>query len=190
MTKQQLRKIYKQKRAALSPEIQVTWNAAILSQLKDMDWSTCQYCHLYLPIQGSHEPDTLQFVSWIHRTFPEIHIVVSKSNPEDLSMAHYLFNDAVELVHNKWGIPEPIDGMPVAESLIDVILVPMLICDRKGNRVGYGKGFYDRFLAKCRPDTLKVALSFFDPVDIIEDSDVYDVPLDICITPRQTYTFK
>ena len=65
----------------------------------------------------------------------------------------------------------------------------MLAFDTRGNRVGYGKGFYDRYLPACRPDCIKLGFSYFDPVDSVDDAHEFDVPLDLCITPNRTYVF-
>jgi 5-formyltetrahydrofolate cyclo-ligase len=70
------------------------------------------------------------------------------------------------------------------------VIVPLLCFDRRGHRVGYGKGFYDRYLQKCRPDCIKAGLSFFDPVDLIDDTYADDIPLDICVTPSETFRFN
>jgi len=69
------------------------------------------------------------------------------------------------------------------------VLVPLLSFDKKGFRVGYGKGFYDRFLMQCKSDCIKIGLSYFDPIDVIDDADEFDVPLDFCITPQKVYVF-
>ena len=71
---------------------------------------------------------------------------------------------------------------------LDVIFVPLLAYDEKGNRIGYGKGFYDRFLANCKPDTLFVGLSFFPPEKNISVEET-DVPLHYCITPEKILSF-
>jgi len=77
----------------------------------------------------------------------------------------------------------------VSESEIDLIFVPLLAFDETGNRVGYGKGFYDKFLTKCRPDAIKVGLSYFEAIDRISDSEQFDIPLNYCITPQRIYEF-
>jgi 5-formyltetrahydrofolate cyclo-ligase len=82
-----------------------------------------------------------------------------------------------------------VDGLEVPISKIDVVFVPLLAFDTKGNRAGYGKGFYDNFLSKCKPEVIKVGLSFFEPEDLIADCDHNDVRLDFCVTPLKIYGF-
>ncbi|MGJ1432215.1 5-formyltetrahydrofolate cyclo-ligase [Sphingobacterium spiritivorum] len=190
MTKQELRQLYRLERKRLSGNELRAFNHQLLEHLKKMDWSKCQYCHVYLPISRNQEPDTLLFISWIQDTFPSVRLVISQSHAEDRSMSHYLLDNTTTYVENKWGIPEPVSGTPVDEKLLDMVLIPLLICDRTGNRVGYGKGFYDRFLKKCRPDVQKIGLSFFEPVEKITDVDPYDIALDCCITPQHIIYFE
>jgi 5-formyltetrahydrofolate cyclo-ligase len=94
------------------------------------------------------------------------------------------------LGRNKYDIPEPIHGKIVPALEIDAVFIPLLGFDVNGNRVGYGKGFYDRFLSECRPDVVKIGLSFFDPVEKINDLNKYDIPLDLCITPGKIWDFR
>ena len=70
-----------------------------------------------------------------------------------------------------------------------MVFVPLLAFDEKGNRVGYGKGFYDKFLAECKPEILKIGVSFFEPENIIPDVLNTDIQLDLCITPTKVYNF-
>jgi len=104
-------------------------------------------------------------------------------------MTHYLLTDNTKIKKNQYGIPEPVDGIEVPVSKIDVIFVPLLAYDLDGNRVGYGKGFYDKFLSKCKPEALKIGLSFFEPEDKIISSP-NDVRLDYCVTPSATIRFQ
>jgi 5-formyltetrahydrofolate cyclo-ligase len=90
---------------------------------------------------------------------------------------------------NAWGITEPKEGRVIEPEQIDLILVPLLVCDKFGYRVGFGKGFYDRYLALCRKDVVKIGFSYFDPIDKIADTGQFDVPLTYCITPQHTYEF-
>jgi 5-formyltetrahydrofolate cyclo-ligase len=70
------------------------------------------------------------------------------------------------------------------------VLVPLLIFDRQGHRVGYGKGFYDRFLRRCGPETRRIGISLFDGIDKISDVHSSDETLHQCITPEAIITFK
>ena len=93
-------------------------------------------------------------------------------------------------VNSLWGIPEPVGGVVLNPSDFDIVLIPLLAFDLAGNRVGYGKGFYDRFLLNCRPDCLKIGISLFDPVTLIQDVEGHDIRLDIAISPAQLYDFR
>lgn len=95
-----------------------------------------------------------------------------------------------EFANSTWGIPEPVGGIVVKPTDFDIVLLPLVTFDLKGNRVGYGKGFYDRYLVKCRPDCLKIGISLFDPVDHIEEVESHDIPLDIAICPAKMYDFR
>jgi 5-formyltetrahydrofolate cyclo-ligase len=70
-----------------------------------------------------------------------------------------------------------------------MILLPLLAFDEKGYRVGYGKGFYDRYLSRCRLDILKVGLSMEAPMAEIGDTDAYDMRMDYCVTPEKVWEF-
>ena len=72
---------------------------------------------------------------------------------------------------------------------LDLIFIPLLAYDLEGHRVGYGKGYYDRFLKLTNKSSLKIGLSFFDPINKIQDIDDNDVKLDYCITPTQVHKF-
>jgi 5-formyltetrahydrofolate cyclo-ligase len=89
----------------------------------------------------------------------------------------------------EYGLLEPASGDIVDPASIDLVLVPLLILDTQGYRVGFGKGCYDKFLANCRPDCIKIGLSYFDPIEIIDDRDEFDVPLDFGVTPDNVYVF-
>ena len=77
----------------------------------------------------------------------------------------------------------------MAHEVLDVIFVPLLGFDIAGNRLGYGGGYYDRFLAECRPDAKKIGLSFFGNITEITNIEETDIPIDGCVTPEQYYTF-
>ena len=179
-----IRKQVLQERLALSDDEFLVMNQLLLAQFKTLDFSEIKSIHVFLPILKKREPDTFLMIDWLQENHPEIHIVVSRSNFEDHSMSHHPFSKE-DLKENSYHIPEP-QTTTVFEGKIDMVLVPLLAFDEKGYRVGYGKGFYDRFLSGMQ--TKKVGVSFFeaqseDISDVHED----DIRLDFCITPRQVY---
>jgi 5-formyltetrahydrofolate cyclo-ligase len=64
------------------------------------------------------------------------------------------------------------------------VLIPLLAFDKSGQRVGYGRGFYDKFLATLKSDVKKIGLSFFPPVDEVSNTHAQDLPLEVVVTPN------
>jgi 5,10-methenyltetrahydrofolate synthetase len=188
-SKKELRLEYKIKRCQLPLESEISLNESLLSQFTTLDLSKVGFLHLFIPIEKYHEPNTYPIINYVQQHFPQITIVISRSNFEDCSMQHYILDQHTIFETNKWGIPEPISGVQVDSSAIDMIIVPLLIFDLLGHRVGYGKGFYDRFFSACKADVQRIGLSFFDPIDVILDKNEYDVRLTKAITPNRIYHF-
>jgi 5-formyltetrahydrofolate cyclo-ligase len=194
MNKKDLRKKYKELRRLLSEEQIEDKSLAIANRLLQLDampagrqvWDNT-YFHLFLTIEEQKEIDT-EFILQI-LAGKDKEIVVAKSNFETLEMTNYLLTDNTKFQKNDYNIYEPVDGIEVPISKIDVVFVPLLAYDKKGNRVGYGKGFYDKFLSKCREDVVKIGLSFFEPEDSIDDVSDTDIRLDYCVTPDTIRSF-
>jgi len=137
--------------------------------------------HCYLPIDRFNEPDTKLIFERVWQEFPEIITSVPRIDYATGELASVVYSSTCPVVQNKWGLSEPEGGTVLHPEAIDLAVVPLLCFDERGFRVGYGKGYYDRFLAKCKPTCLKVGLSFFPALEMIEDVHEYDVPLDLCI---------
>lgn len=144
------------------------------------------FFHVFLSISRNKELDTQPLLSLLQGR--DKNIVIPKMCP-NRKLEHYLLTDASLIKENHLGIPEPIDGIEVPEEKLDVVFVPLLAHDLKGNRVGYGGGYYDTFLKKCRPDVVKIGLSFFDAVSSVEDLNENDIALDYCVTPGGLHKF-
>ncbi|AFD09034.1 5-formyltetrahydrofolate cyclo-ligase [Solitalea canadensis] len=181
--KAQLRKLFLEKRKALGESEFRLINTAILEQFKQIDLAGVNVLHLFLSIVEKHEIDTSLMVDYLHKKYPHIKIAVPQSNFSSLTLTHFLIDDDLVIEKNNWNIPEPVSGNKISPERIDMILVPLLAIDKKGFRVGYGKGFYDRFLIECRSDIKTIGLSQFEPIERINDTDEYDFPLNACITP-------
>ena len=188
MLKKDLRKKYKELRQLISEEALEDKSLAIANRLLQLDIWDNTYFHLFLTIEEQKEIDT-EFILQI-LAGKDKEIVVAKSNFETLEMTNYLLTDNTKFQKNEYNIYEPVDGIEVPTSKIDVVFVPLLAYDTKGNRVGYGKGFYDNFLSQCKDDVVKIGLSFFEPEDAIEDVSANDISLDYCVTPTTLYSFR
>ncbi|MBS7565400.1 5-formyltetrahydrofolate cyclo-ligase [Mucilaginibacter sp. Bleaf8] len=190
MIKQELRKLYIDKRKQLSQADYEDLNHRLLLQFQQLNLSAVKYIHLFLPIHKRKEPDTFLLRQWLHENHPDIQLVFPKADFATYTMQSFLDDADLKLATNAYGIPEPVTGNLIMPHEIDMVLVPLLAFDERGYRVGYGKGFYDRFLAQCRPDALFIGLSFFEPVHSIEDADELDTRLHLCITPDEIYYFN
>ena len=187
MNKNFLRQKAKAKRQQLSQEEIEDKSLAIANQLLRMDIWDKLYYHLFLTIEEQKEINTEYILQILAGKDKEI--VISKCTFEALSMTHFLLTDNTKIKKNSYNVPEPIDGLEVPDAKIDVVFVPLLAYDKQGNRVGYGKGFYDNFLNKCNPETIKIGLSFFPPEEKIEDVSESDVKLAFCVTPDAIFSF-
>lgn len=187
MFKIEARKKSKEARKQLSFEEIEEKSLAIANQLLQLDIWEKTYYHLFLPIEEQKEVNTEYVLNILQAKDKEI--VVSKSDFDTTSMTHFLLTDNTKIKKNEYNIPEPVNGLPVPTEMIDVVFVPLLAYDKLGSRVGYGKGFYDKFLSECKPNVLKIGLSFFEPEELISDVFENDVKLDCCVTYERVIKF-
>jgi 5-formyltetrahydrofolate cyclo-ligase len=183
MNKKDLRQKYKELRQSLSVDEIEAQSLAIANRLLQLNIWNKTYYHVFLPIVVDTE-FILQILAGKDKE-----IVVSKSDFETRKMTHFLVTENTKFRKNEYNISEPYTGLEVPVSKIEVVFVPLLAFDKKGNRVGYGKGFYDAFLSECEPETIKIGLSFFESEELILDVFENDVRLDYCITPKKIYEF-
>jgi 5-formyltetrahydrofolate cyclo-ligase len=185
-----LRKTYFARRKQLSLA-SITQQSELICQafFACFDLSKTRYLHIFLAIPEKGEVDTQLIIQRIWRQYPHIQLVSSQTNLSDNTLSHYELNRDTPLRKNDWGINEPSGSAQVFENQLDIVLIPLLCLDKLGYRVGYGKGFYDRFLANCRKDALKIGLSFFDPIEKIIDVNDLDIPLNYCLVNEQLWQF-
>ncbi len=189
MTKAALRKIYKEKRKQISWKDKQRWTDLILINFQKLDLPFINCVHTYLDIKDQNEVDTGNIIGYLRFKNPGLKVVVPKINLDVGEMRHYIFNDDVEMSPNSFGIIEPVKGEKADAAEIDLVITPLLAFDKNGYRVGYGKGFYDKFFEQCNSNVMRVGLSFFDPEAIIDNINSQDIPLHYCITPNAIYTF-
>ncbi len=189
MTKNELRIIYKEKRRKLSLQKIDKFNDLILINFQKLNLPPVQCVHTYLSSLRLVEVDTSNLIRYLQFKNPDLKIAVPKVDHHSNSLYHYELEENIQLVPNEYEIDEPLDGKRIQPEEIDVVMVPLLTFDKKGFRVGYGKGFYDKFLAVCRLDVISIGLSYFDAVEEIDDINEFDLPLNYCVTPTRLIQF-
>lgn len=187
MTKAELRRHYKQERQLLSDIAIDDASLEIANQVLKLPIWNKSYFHIFLSINEHKEINTDYILNIL--SGKDKHIIISRSNFNDFSMQHYLLLDNTIIKKNHWNIPEPVDGIEIDVDKIEVVFVPLLAFDKQGHRIGYGKGFYDKFLSQCRPETIKIGLSLFQAEENFKDVYESDIALDYCVTPSQIYQF-
>ena len=185
-----LRKEFLEKRKALSEAEQDQLSFKLYNQFfAHVDLSLIEVLHIFLPIKGKGEPNTWLIIERLRREYPGIKLVLPRVNEAEQQLEHIFFEGLKQLKKNSWGIEEPLHGVPAEVSIIDLVVVPSIIFDQHGHRLGYGKGYYDKFLAHCRDDCQKIAISVFDPVKSIDDVSEWDIPMNAGLSPGKAYLF-
>ena len=187
MTKSELRKKYKTLRSSLSENQIDHLSLQISNQLLQLPIWGFSFYHIFLSIEELQEINTDYILSIL--AGKDKNTIISKCDFKTGLLTNYLLTDNTKIVKNSWNIPEPVDGIEIFNDKIEVVFIPLLAFDKKGNRVGYGKGFYDTFLASCKPETIKIGLSFFEAEEKIMKIYERDIKLDYCVTPNEIYVF-
>ena len=185
MFKADLRKVYKLKRSSLM-ETEVL-SLEIANKTLDLDIWNFQNYHVFFPIEKHNEVDSKLIIQIIQGK--DKNVILPKINLESKTIDSFLLTDSTLLKTNHLGISEPFNGIQINNDQIDLVFVPLLTFDHFGHRVGYGGGYYDKFLSEC-PNAIKVGLSYFDPINKIEDINSKDIKLNYCITPNKVYKFS
>lgn len=189
MLKQQARNLFRKKREEISITDKLKWDDLLLIQFQTLNIPFIDYVLSFYPLDQYNEVNTFLITEYLHFRNPGLSICYPKTNPDDNSMQAIICNADSIFEANAWNIPEPADTEVADPQLLDLVIIPMLAFDENGNRVGYGKGYFDRYLKQCRENCLKIGFSYFDPIESVDDANEFDVPLDLCITPQRTYVF-
>lgn len=191
MKKKDSRNFFKEKRLQLLPAEIEKLDDLLLIQFQKIIMDIPSLIMTYAPIKKLNEfdPQLITDYCYFKNSAQQLFypILIKKKDKDE--MIAVIVDDNTVFETNKYGIDEPIDGLDMFATEIDMVIVPLLCFDKKGYRVGYGKGYYDRFLKSCRKDCIKIGFSYFEPIDKIEDVDRYDIKLNYCITPHNIFTF-
>ncbi len=187
MTKSECRLFFKNQRELLTENEISLFSETIIHQLIDFVDFTNKNVSVFLPISSKKEINTYPLLELKNKFNATIGLPVSDFSSNQ--MKHLVFEKIDQIKISKFDIPEPMYGDEIQNSEFDIVIVPLLGFDKKGNRVGYGKGFYDRFLSQCKIDCIFIGLSFFEPIELIEDTEINDIQLHVIITPSKIYNF-
>ncbi|KEY18625.1 5-formyltetrahydrofolate cyclo-ligase [Kaistella antarctica] len=186
MNKSEIRKVYLKKKELLTEaEVQSLSEKIFENLLSQFDLKENQKVHCFLSIPEKGEVDTYSFLNYFFEN--KIRVFVPKIVKGKLIALE--INKETPLIENSWGIKEPAGNEDCGLKDFDLIITPLLYADQFGNRVGYGKGFYDRFFSEINPNSIKVGVSFFPPFENVDDVSEFDVPLNYLVTPTEVLSF-
>jgi 5-formyltetrahydrofolate cyclo-ligase len=189
MFKKEARNLYKEKRLKLSEAERSKLDDLLLIQFQTVDLPFLESLLSYWPIEENNEPNTHLFTEFLRFRNPELKICYPVSDFDTMTMQAVATDIDTPFKKKALNIYEPEAGEILLPGEIDMVFVPLLAFDENGFRIGYGKGFYDKWLAECRDDCIKAGFCYFDPLVSIDDRNDFDVPLDLCITPQNVYVF-
>lgn len=185
MDKTFLRKQYLQRRMTLSDDKVILYSQKIFNQFsKSFEIKEGDKIHCFLPIVEKKEIDTCPWIDFFFQN--NIRVFVPKVVGSEI-ISIEIFPDT-KYETSRWKIREPSSNMISDVTEFDYCIIPLLYCDNFGNRIGYGKGFYDRFLSETIVHQ-KVGINYFEPKERISDVFSTDIKLDFLICPNDLYHF-
>lgn len=189
MMKKTVRKDYLQRRMDIPEEDLQQQTALMAFNFKKLSFPPVKYLMSYSPLLARREFDVSVCEDMLKLQNPSMQTAWPKIDELSTDMDACLVQKGGLYIKNRFHVLEPISGKVIAPEQLDMVFVPLVAFDNKGFRVGYGKGYYDRYLPHCRPDAIRVGFSYFEAVQGIEDISQFDVPLNFCITPYRNYEF-
>ncbi|MCW3162113.1 5-formyltetrahydrofolate cyclo-ligase [Chryseobacterium oryctis] len=186
MLKAELRKKYILKRKALSTDEAFLLSEKIFENfINYFKLEEGMKIHIFLPILERKEINTQIFIKY----FLEHQVRVFVPKVIDGRMINIEISENTQFETSKWGIPEPVSNEDSNEAFFDYVITPLLYCDEEGNRIGYGKGFYDVFFQNISLESKKIGVNYFNPSEVIDDVWENDSPLDYLVTPADVLSF-
>ncbi len=189
MNKKELREKYRSLRSELTVLEKDRLEDLVLIEFQKLQLNIPDVLMTYCPSHKLAEYDPVLVERYCSFRNPAVSFTYPVVNDEGI-MDAVLADEGSDFVANRYGIDEPVGGEEVHPESIGMIFIPLLAYDTRGFRVGYGKGYYDRYLKRCTKDVLRIGFSFYEAEEMISDINEHDVEMDICITPYQSYIFK
>lgn len=188
-TKSELRKIYRKKREILSMQDMHVLLASMVDYFREVPIVAHGLTMSYNPMVSKKEVDPDVFEQVHAEENGASRFCLPSANFASGEMTAFMDDDELEWENPGFGLSQPYSGNRVDPLSIDIVFVPLLAFDEQGFRLGYGKGFYDRFLKTCRPDVQKIGFCWFEAETSLPEIGAHDVPLNYCVTPQRLYVF-
>ncbi len=180
MTKDEIRAAAMRERRALLHDDIIKKSRAISTRLMPfLENADTVMCY----IAAFNEPRTADIIQRLYDTGKRIVVPVSDTSTCTIHPSYLSSPD--RLIKGGYGIPEPMEFIPADVDDIDISIIPGIAFDRSGMRIGFGKGYYDRFLADFRGTKIGLCYEFQLYSSIPCDS--HDIPMDIIITEGNIY---
>jgi 5-formyltetrahydrofolate cyclo-ligase len=185
--KQELRAHFSELRSRLSPATIKSFSQSICLKTETLPIWNYRVFHCFLSRDRGDEVDTSCILQALNNHNKEI--CVPRIEGRGVMSAR-VWQEETPLIQNKYGIPEPSEqAAQINEDRIEVVFVPLLAFDKKGSRLGYGGGFYDRLWEACSPDSIWVGLSLLEASSRPLPSEIHDLKLDYALTPNRIHEF-
>src|ERR1700739_266695 len=149
MTKKELRKIYIEKRDKLTVAEKDKLDDLLLIQFQKLPIPFFEFLFSFQPMEHKNEINTHLISGYLSFINPGLKIAYPVTDMDSCEMKAMLTDEETIFEPNAHHIHEPLNGEEILAEELDVILVPLLAFDKQGHRVGYGKGFYARYLSAC-----------------------------------------
>lgn len=199
MTKKEVRSIMKTQRNELAKSVRNEYDKSIRSRLFDSkEYRACDMLFTY--VSFASEVDTIAIINNALESNKKVYV----PRVEVDCMNFYQLDDLKRLVRSEFGVLEPnldldkryikpLAPEKLSESSTEkrLMLLPGLAFDKQGNRIGYGAGYYDKYLGEYNDDDfIKIALAY--DFQIVDDliTDQYDISADFLVTPEMVYNCK
>ena len=183
ISKKEYRIKYTQLRKSLTNAQLNSYNSSINDELKIISTGNV---HLFLPIKSKIEVDIWPFIKHLRNSDFTIGTSIYNSTNNSVKHVEILNNSIFET--GDYQIPKPTIYKEVEISIFNTVIIPLLAYDENGNRIGYGKGIYDRILEKCSEKCRLIGVSYFNPEKKIIPEE-HDIPLNYCINPNNLIKF-
>lgn len=189
MQKKELRKIFIEKRKSISQAEKTRWQDLLLIQFQKLSLPLLHTVFTYTAMEAYNEIGTATIIDYLQFKNPGLQVAYPVCNFSNWTMQAVMADADTGFIVNKFGTLEPDSSAILKPENVEMVIVPLLCFDEQGYRVGYGKGFYDKYLGNVSSNCIKIGLSYFNAIDKIDDRNEFDVPLNYCITPERIYEF-